>query len=76
MSEEDKMKELIKKAMKSVSSYNTILQKEKKDERFLYYDLQTMVNNFWWLKTKNISKIKFVFIFVEDTKAVNWKANS
>ena len=46
MSEEDKMKELIKKAMKSVSSYNTILQKEKKDERFLYYDLQTMVNIF------------------------------
>ena len=44
MSEEDKMKELIKKAMKSVSSYNAQLQKEKKDERFLYYDLQTMVS--------------------------------
>ena len=70
MSEEDKMKELIKKAMKSVSSYNTILQKEKKDERFLYYDLQTMVNIFLMIEKRKIF-LKFLFIFVEDTKAIN-----
>ena len=44
MSEADRMKELIKKTMKSVSNYNLQLQKEKKEERNLYFDLQTMVN--------------------------------
>lgn len=43
MSEADRMKEMIKKAMKSVSNYNLQLQKEKKEERNLYFDLQTMV---------------------------------
>ena len=43
LSEADRMKELIKKAMKSVSNYNLQLQKEKKEERNLYFDLQTMV---------------------------------
>lgn len=42
MSEADRMKELIKKTMKSVSNYNLQLQKEKKEERNLYFDLQTM----------------------------------
>ena len=44
MSEADRMKELIKKTIKSVSNYNLQLQKERKEERNLYFDLQTMVN--------------------------------
>lgn len=44
MSESERMKELIKKAMKSVASYNSQMQKEKKEERQTFYDLQTMVS--------------------------------
>jgi hypothetical protein len=43
LSEADKMKELIKKTIKSASKYNSELQREKKEERKSYFDLQTMV---------------------------------
>lgn len=42
LSEKDRMKEMIKKAMKYVAAYNSQLQKEKQDERKSFYDLQTM----------------------------------
>jgi hypothetical protein len=38
----EKMKEMIRKAMKSATSYNSQLQREKKNERASFYDLQTM----------------------------------
>jgi len=41
--EKDRMKELIKKTIKSVAMYNSQLQKEIRDERRKYFDLQTMV---------------------------------
>lgn len=37
------MKEIIKKSIKSASEYNSMLQKEKKEERSTCFDLQTMV---------------------------------
>ena len=42
LSEADRMKELMRKAIKSVTSYNQNLQKEKKTERKSYFDHQTM----------------------------------
>jgi len=42
LSESDRMKELIKKAIKSVAKYNSQMQKEISDERRKYFDLQTM----------------------------------
>lgn len=42
LSEADRMKELMKKAIKSVTAFNLNLQKEKKAERGSYFDLQTM----------------------------------
>ena len=44
LSESDRMKELIKKAIKSVAKYNSQMQKEISDERRKYFDLQTMVH--------------------------------
>lgn len=41
--DQDRMKELIKKAIKSAAMYNSQFQKEKKEERQKYFDLQTMV---------------------------------
>jgi hypothetical protein len=38
-----RMKDLIKRAMKSVASYNQLLVKEKTEERSTCFDLQTMV---------------------------------
>jgi hypothetical protein len=43
LTEQEKLREQIKKAMKSASSYNSMLQKEKKEERYSFFDLQTMV---------------------------------
>ena len=42
MTPSEKMKEMIRKAMKSATSYNSQLQREKKSERASFYDLQTM----------------------------------
>jgi hypothetical protein len=42
MSDTDKMKEMIKKAMKSTLLFNAQLQREKKEERQTFFDLQTM----------------------------------
>jgi hypothetical protein len=42
LSEADRMKELMRKAIKSVTEYNQNLQKEKKTERNSYFDHQTM----------------------------------
>lgn len=43
LTEQEKQREQIKKAMKSAASYNSMLQKEKKEERYSFFDLQTMV---------------------------------
>ena len=40
----DRMKELIKKTIKSVAMYNSQLQKEVREERRRCFDLQTMVS--------------------------------
>lgn len=42
LSEAERMKELMKKAMKSATTYNANLNKEKKTDRGSYFDLQTM----------------------------------
>lgn len=47
--EKDRMKELIKKTIKSVAMYNSQLQKEVRDERRKCFDLQTMVSRLAYL---------------------------
>ncbi|RNA34976.1 PHD finger 10 [Brachionus plicatilis] len=42
LSEKDKMKEMVRKAMESVATYNSQIQREKLEERKSFYDLQTM----------------------------------
>lgn len=42
LSEAERMKEAMKKAMKSATAYNANLQREKRSERAGYFDLQTM----------------------------------
>lgn len=42
LSEADRFKEAMKKAMKSATAYNANLQREKRAERAAYFDLQTM----------------------------------
>ena len=43
----DKMKEMIKKAMKSAAKYNKMMQREKQEDRLTFFDLQTMVTTFF-----------------------------
>lgn len=54
MSESDRMRELIKKAIKSVAAYNSQLQKEIREERRKYFDLQTMVRSISSLPASHI----------------------
>ena len=42
MTPSEKMREMIRKAIRSAGAYNTQLQREKKSERAAFYDLQTM----------------------------------
>ena len=42
LTDSEKMKEMIRKAIKSATSYNSQLQREKKTDRASFYDLQTM----------------------------------
>lgn len=44
LSEAERMKELMRKAMKSATAFNQNLQKEKMTERRVYFDTQTMVS--------------------------------
>ena len=39
------MKELMKKATKSAAEYNKMFQRERRDERNSFFDLQTMVTS-------------------------------
>jgi hypothetical protein len=41
--EKDKMAALVKKAMKSCSDFNANFNREKREERKMFFDLQTMV---------------------------------
>jgi len=62
MSEADRMKELVKKTIKSVSNYNLQLQKERKEERNLYFDLQTMVRLFLFIFKLFVSFIIEIYL--------------
>lgn len=44
MSEEERLKEAMRKAMYSASNFNAQLQREKKEERNSFFDLQTFVS--------------------------------
>jgi hypothetical protein len=61
LSESDRMKELIKKAIKSVAKYNSQMQKEIADERRKYFDLQTMVHIVAFNNNINYCDLTFTF---------------
>ncbi len=60
LSEADRMKEMLKKAMKSATAYNANLQKEKRAERSAYFDLQTMVS------------LKYNWVFSSENNKTTW----
>ncbi|CAF0800235.1 unnamed protein product [Brachionus calyciflorus] len=64
LNEKDRMKEMIKKAIRSVAAYNSQIQKEKQEERKTFYDLQTMR-----IQTPQVeSKIDSKNLFCNDKK--------